>query len=196
MSDVWLGKAPPMGAGRDATHVAVVPAVASEELRPGTHVGVYGNGGRASIWAEPHIGIVDPYLATPVKPGERFYLCLYPRSVTGLRHVYTHPALDDEDDVKVAESEKWLRNFIASADCPGYDTVIAAAVGDHHKNDGGDNGYTCSELADYGDGEKYLHFGGRDAHGEIPPEFWDHVEIVTGRPIPNDKRAKHFSCSC
>ena len=43
------------------------------------------------------------------------------------------------------------------------------------------------------DGE-YLHFDGRDAHGVIPPEFWDHVENYTGKPCP--LRATYFSCSC
>lgn len=187
MSDVWLGKTPPAGADRDATHVAVVPMVAQEKLKPGTHVGAIGEG-KASSFAEEKIGIVDPFLTAPVEYGERFYLCLYPRSVSGLRHVYTHPALDGVDKLKASESERWLRDFIAKSDCPGYNTVIAAAVGDHEKNNGND-GYNYTSN----DGE-YLHFNGSDAYGEIPPEFWDHVEIVTGKKIT--KRATYFSCSC
>jgi hypothetical protein len=44
--------------------------------------------------------------------------------------------------------------------------------------------------------EGYLNFVGRDAHGEIPPEFWDHVEVVTEKKIPTNKRASYFSCGC
>jgi hypothetical protein len=61
---------------------------------------------------------------------------------------------------------------------------------------------TGGALEDYGygasyrnDGE-YLFFAGRDAHGEIPPEFWDHVEVVTGKKIGPEDRAQYFSCSC
>jgi hypothetical protein len=35
---------------------------------------------------------------------------------------------------------------------------------------------------------------GRDASGQIPPEFWDHLEIVTG--VKQNKRPNYFSCSC
>ena len=38
------------------------------------------------------VGIVDPFLKEPVEPGERFYIFLFPNTVTGLRHVWTHPA--------------------------------------------------------------------------------------------------------
>jgi hypothetical protein len=48
-----------------------------------------------------------------------------------------------------------------------------------------------------GDGwspDEYLHFDGEDAHGEIPDEFWTHLEVVTGERPPY--RPKYFSCSC
>ncbi len=77
------------GSARDAVHIAVAPVIATTVLEPGQHVGVVD--GVASKLAE-HIGIVDPYLTYPVLPGQRFWLFLYPNTVTSLRHVWTHPA--------------------------------------------------------------------------------------------------------
>jgi hypothetical protein len=42
--------------------------------------------------------------------------------------------------------------------------------------------------------DEYMHFDGRDAHGEIPPEFWQHVEIVLG--YKPEHSPSSFSCSC
>ena len=39
---------------------------------------------------------MDPFLSDPVQPGQRYWLCLYPQTVTTLRHVWTHPAFADE----------------------------------------------------------------------------------------------------
>jgi len=193
--------------GRDAVHVAVIAVVADSKLAPGQDVGlltgIAPNGEKfASAKPDEKIGIVDPFLKSMVWPNQRFWLYLYPRTITGLSHKWTHPAFPEDTPgttyaapAQKLSSEQWLRDFVKRADCPDYDTVLAAAVGDHEKNrkpeedPAGYEGYFSSNN----DGE-YLYFGGRDAHGEIPPEFWDHVEIVTGRKI--EKRAKYFTCSC
>ena len=184
---------------RDAIHIAVFPATAGHELEPGQHVGL--KDGRAT-GLKPLLGIVDPFLKGTVPAGAHFWLFLYPNTVTGMRHHWSLAAFDGHPGQPVAStsieaSEKWLRDFIASADCPSYEVVMAAAVGEHKKNadpsndpDGYPNYYNSQN-----DGE-YLHFGGRDAHGDIPPEFWDHVEVVSGQKIPSGWRARHFSCSC
>jgi hypothetical protein len=175
-------------AGRDAIHLAVEPVVAGESLKPGDDVSI--KDGQAMLAFGPDsnapVGIVDPFLRIGVEPGDRFWLVVYPRTITSLRHVWTHPAFPEEqkNDAKQttvrntkAKSEAWLRNFIARSDCPTYEDVIAAAV----------------DPPEFWS-DDYLHFHGQDAHGSIPPEFWDHVEIVTG--LRCRKRPSYFSCSC
>jgi hypothetical protein len=83
---------------RDAIHIAVAPVTAAEKLLPGQHVGFVndpdrpGNTEIVGMWAEEKIGIVDPFLVNAIEEGERFWLFLYPNTITSLRHVWTHPA--------------------------------------------------------------------------------------------------------
>lgn len=82
---------------RDAIHFALAPVVGSRKsgvMMPGTHVGLDANG--EADMAKVKIGIVDPFLTSPVNPGQRFWLFLYPNTVTGLRHQWTHPAFGEE----------------------------------------------------------------------------------------------------
>ncbi len=78
-------------ARRDAIHVAVAPVEAAEELGPGRHVALRA-GKAVHATGDDGIGIVDPFLRAPVLPGQRFWLFLYPNTITSLRHVWTHPA--------------------------------------------------------------------------------------------------------
>lgn len=89
-------------AGRDAVHVAVAPVEAGEELLSGEEVGVDIDGKAYNAFARgiKPLGIVDPFLLScKVMPSQRFWLCLYPGTVTSLRHVWSHPAFQ----VKVPE---------------------------------------------------------------------------------------------
>ena len=176
--------------GRDAVHVAVISAEAGSLLTPGQHVGRLTGATDDHLtvgYASEPIGIVDPFLQAYVQKGQRFWLYLYPRTITSLRHNWTHPAFADAPvntsysppSQKLA-SEQWLRDFVERSDCPGYEAVVAAAIGD--------------EAERWND--EYLHFSGQEAHGAIPREFWDHIEVVTGQKIPQEKRASYFSCSC
>lgn len=87
---VKIGQLAEASAGRDAIHVAIAPVVAAERLEPGTHVGFWPDGSVGCC--KGPLGIVDPFLSQPVSRGERFYMFLYPNTITGLRHVWTHPA--------------------------------------------------------------------------------------------------------
>lgn len=80
---------------RDAIHIAIAPVTAAVRLAPGDHVGFFREGNLdlfAHCDRSRTIGIVDPFLTADVEPGQRFWLFLYPGTVTGLRHVWTHPA--------------------------------------------------------------------------------------------------------
>jgi len=74
---------------RDAIHIAVAPVKAAQQLTPGEHVGLVGINTVAPC--DKNIGIVDPFLTRIVEPDERFYLFLYPTTITSLRHVWVHP---------------------------------------------------------------------------------------------------------
>lgn len=173
---------------RDAIHLAVEPVQATTNLGPGAHVNAKGEP------KEPFIGIVDPFLREIVRPGDWFWLVVYPRQIHSLRHVWTHPDFPSEEgrDLEAwvnraakdqkEESEKWLREFCTRGDGPGNYHTLLAGIEDHLTNVWGDR--------------DYVHFDGTDAHGEIPPELWIHASNVLGIPIPEDKRATGFSCSC
>lgn len=80
---------------RDAIHIAVAPVTAAEPLQPGQHVGFVASDTEhvgTTDSSDCHIGIVDPFLKQAVNKGERFWLYLYPNTVTSLRHYWTHPA--------------------------------------------------------------------------------------------------------
>lgn len=177
---------------RDAVHFAVVPVIASEPLVRGQRVKLTRDTKDHVSPAETndYIGIVDPFLyREEVERGCKFFMVLKPGSVTSMRHHWNSPDFSAATDAE--SSERWLRNFIESSDMPEYDVVMAAAVGDPVSDiDGYGRAYSV-----HGSGEdSYLLFNGRDAHCEIPDEFWDHVEMVTGRRVP--VRVSSFSCSC
>lgn len=160
---------------RDAIHLAVLPVIAAQVLSPGDHVNEQGEVVRTGTG----LGIVDPFLKDNVLPGERFWLVIYPRVITSLRHVWTHPALPDESTGQAPlfnkeDSERWLREFIAGATYADYEEVIAAALDS--------------------EGSEYVMISGSDASGLIPTEFWYHLSVVSGRAVRGT--ANYFSCSC
>jgi hypothetical protein len=187
------GLLPDDAGGRDAVHVAVFSAVSDEKLRPGQDVAIAENG-ISDVKVAPRgelVGIVDPFLKTPVAPGARFWVYLYPRSITGLSHRWAHPAFEETATTYVTpatklSSEQWLRDFCARSNCPRYDTVMRVIKEGSFSDD---DGY----ISGYIDGD-CMHFGGQDASGEIPTEFWVHAENVIGQKAK--LKPNYFSCSC
>lgn len=183
---------------RDAIHLAVFPVEAHERLRPGDHV--YLRQDRKAAYStgpdDDGVGIVDPFITDRYVPaGDWFWLIVYPRQISSLRHVWEHPAfpaselidLDatDRDARAIAAdnslrakdaSERWLRWFCSEAvGHINFDTVIAKAIAS--KNEG------------------YLTMPD-DASGPIPREFWHHLGIYTDDSFDPDLQAEYFSCYC
>ncbi len=91
-----LGKLIEGTAFRDAVHVAVAPVEAGEIVHPGDRVWLRDDGTVSISTVGDHkaVGVVDPFLeeATAVPKGAKFWLFLFPGTVTSLRHSWTHPA--------------------------------------------------------------------------------------------------------
>ncbi len=84
---------------RDAVHIAIAPVMAGCDLEPGDGVGLIGPPGDCELVGpvgRNNIGIVDPFLAEGVKAGQRFWLCLFPGTITSLRHLWTHSAFTEK----------------------------------------------------------------------------------------------------
>ena len=102
-----LGQLVPVGENRrDAVHIAIAPVTADQDLIVGSHVGLKpGTTDLVGYFPSTAVGIVDPFLTERVvKKGQRFWLFLYPGTVTSLRHVWTHPAFTAAYHQKQKES--------------------------------------------------------------------------------------------
>lgn len=167
---------------RDAVHIAIAPVVAAERLSPGQHIGFSDPGDTEMVGsrAANHIGIVDPFLSAPVYAGERFWMLLYPQTVTGMRHEWEHPAFQAAENSEKAKSEAWLRNLAIRTDRT-YEFLLEAG-------------------AEAASGET-SPYGGDDTSAEILNEnkadFFYHYEVVTGKRVTKeDQEGVYFRCAC
>ena len=177
---------------RDAIHVAVAPMVAGELVGPGWRVGIVD--GKAFREQGPNetrkgdktieaVGIVDPYLDTGhVRMGQRFWLFLFPGSVTSLRHEWTHPAFVD------------AKPAVPASITAAHDRIAELAEG---------IGLSVDELmegaADYAEREDHTYMGENERYKDFTHErwqqFWDDYEAVTGKKGKRED-GHFFSCSC
>lgn len=174
--------------GRDAVHVAVVSAIAGQTLRPGDDVGfktptATAVGEQEAFIDGAPLGIVDPFIKGFVEKGKRFWLYLYPRTITGLRHQWTHPAFPEAVEGESygtpgekLKSQRWITEWADQYGVTFTDMVEAAKQ--HLKT--GD--YFCR--------------GGTFEGERVPDEFWDHFQIVTGMFVNSIDRDSFFTCSC
>jgi hypothetical protein len=136
----------------------------------------------------PVIGIIDPFLQTiaGLAKGARVWLWLYPGTITGLRHDWTCPAVDEvqkaAEAAKVAatkeEHEKWLRDF-AVRNKLSYDELVkeAASTGGYVVSSDGNFPYSLD-------------------HDERE-QFWEHLEAMTDKTFnAHHRQSIVWSCSC
>lgn len=174
MSELKLGQIITTPQNRDAIHVAVAPVTAYENLFPGQHVGlVEGGCTHATLGSKP-IGVVDPYLRYSVLKGEMFWLFLYPQTVTGLRHDWSHPAFVESVDGK-ADAEKWVQAFCES------------------------HGFDFSTIKE--DARKGEFYAGQDLeYDQLAAEretLYAKLTILTGETYTPDLiKNAYFRCSC
>lgn len=175
---------------RDAIHMALAPVVADEEIVPGQHIGLKADG-TASGHSAKAIGIVDPFLTSNIRKGQRFYLWLYPNTITSLHHHWSHPAFGDTPPFKTA-----IEASDRGAESRRIIEAIAGQCGVSYKR--------LMESAerwvdDSGNYTGYTHMGENEDYKDVDDWglFWKHYEIVTGETIPDSvPRHSFFSCSC
>lgn len=178
MSNIPLGKLIEGEQNRDAIHVAIAPVIAAERLAPGWHIGL-NEAGKASALAAP-IGIVDPFLKESVSTGAQFWMMLYPGTITGLRHEWTHPALGGLVVSSHLEAKSWLHAFADKWNFKYSDMIDEAQRHGGFVVADGIDLHSASEL-DPGDEEK----------------FWKCIEAVTGKSFGGEHRREFgWSCSC
>jgi hypothetical protein len=174
------------GCGRDAIHLAVEPVVAACLLKPGSHVGLLADG-RAGVVEKP-LGIVDPFLGNYVQPGERFWLVVYPRQITSLRHVWSHPEFPENSvpaAAKYGYDEQWIRAFAEEVGI-SYTVLMDAAEAWVESKKHAENIW----------GGEYLCLGGLLEGKYVPEGFWTHYEAVTHTEVEEEHRGSFFRCAC
>jgi hypothetical protein len=155
-------------------HFAVAPMVAAMRLTPGQHVGADGT------TSDP-IGIVDPFLRIAVDPGERFWMVLYPNTITSLRHEWVHPAMD-ECEAERQTARDSLAEF-ASREGLSFDELMSGLNYAHEHNDSvvcfpSDINYSIQESE--------------------APDVWRAYCLYTGKKMPIHEiiEATTFRCAC
>ena len=172
-------------AERDAIHLAVEPMIAGEYLVRGQRIRIEGKFAFDAMDREPDaVAIVDPFLDEEgVSKGQRFWAIVLPRTITSLRHVWSHPAFPEAGAVAAPAptnskeaSKAWITTFANSVGMT-YDTLM-------------DGAERYVKRGDY-------VTGGSELEGEyVPDEFWFHYCHVTGKEVPADQQDNFFSCAC
>lgn len=177
-------------ADRDAVHVAVVPLITAVWLTPGTHVGRNKDGFLTDKTNEK-LGIVDPFLSPAtlrIPPGTRVWLFLYPKTVTGMRHHWKHPAFPDPVPVIAEPPAPSLDPiFKEVADIVGVSVDRLLSDADEHAADG-----------------DYIYKGMDEDYKNVPARKWDQFWVAWSelrrRRIPDDgyggRASNFYSCSC
>ncbi len=173
--------------GRDAIHLACEPVTAGEAIVPGQDISVKdGVAWTSGKW----VGIADPFIEMTIQKGARFLCVIYPRKITSLRHVWSHPDFPDHS-AEMRGSPEWGRKMMAE--------WIATAT---HRDDDDDYSYfgdlqgaspeDLIEAMKAGD-----YFSSGNYEGGVPNELWTYFEAITGESADKYRdKGFYFSCSC
>ena len=186
MEPIKLGEKLKGGEQRDAIHIAVLPVIVDEEYMCAGEQAKLAYGTTNTVrrampdYGGYHgLGVIDPFLKDNVRRGDKVWLFLYPQTITGLRHDWTHPAIDNPPKPS-SEAERWLRDFADRWNFD-YDDMVSAAI------DGEDSVITARGIDLHGSGEL----------GEDLSLFWQHVSELTKKTFTEEHKAKViWSCSC
>ena len=164
---------------RDAVHFALAPVIAAHKMDAGDHVGLNESGEASEEFAP--IGIIDPFLTSAVKKGQRCWLFLYPGSIKSLRHEWTHDAFKHPGRTAKDASEAWMRRW-----------AVENMGDDYYDGDGkrpDEDAYSDAIRAGHD-----LNIGPYEsARDSINDEWWGHWENITGC---KGQRGEYFSCAC
>jgi hypothetical protein len=190
-NEAKLGTVPKGDEGRDAVHVAIVPVRAAESLAAGWPVKMNATNEAVACHDDDEaIGVVDPFRPLddrPVAKGSWFWLCLYPKTITGLRHVWEHPSLPvtlppSTPAADKAVSETWLKAYV-SKHCEYWDNRDDKGYGEFLAH------VQCREIFYYGSD----CYGLDDVYDA--DELFHHLGVVLGKRI-DASYFETFTCSC
>jgi hypothetical protein len=166
---------------RDSVHVCCGDAIAAERLAPGMHVKLDSDQ-RTARECKPDQGqgIVDPFLKSVVKPGEHFYIWVYPGRVGALHHAWEHPDFPPMSSIKIVNEPSVIPKPLTSAE--QYLTNYAAMTGRtmmdviKEANRNLDEGTKYDSIFDEKPSEKFWsafkEVTGRDRYGDgINPSY-------------------------
>jgi len=143
------------------------------------------------------VGIVDPFLKAPVQRGERFWLVVYPRQIKSLRHVWSHPAFEDEPErlTIIEQKKEFIKELDGTNVSRRWIESFAQEVGLEYDDlmDGARSWVGSQKDGTWGE---YLNKGPLLEGTTVPDEFWRHYEKVTGETVEQAHRGSFFTCSC
>lgn len=184
-----------------------------QRLWPGEAVGINPKTGIASTRHRPHVGIDDPFFGLKpidrggewardsygdgaIEEGDHVWIMLFPRTITGLRHLWEHPDLPlpkEEAPVSPEEAEATETYRAIDRMFSDSDEII--------ERQADELGLTVEEVLEAArdyvdtDGGSYICEGGRFEGCRLVPDFWRAFKDVTGKE-PISENAGFWSCSC
>lgn len=184
---------------RDAIHIAVIQVTAGMHIEAGDHLRIVDDKAYPCD-PEEGPGIADPFLTDTVKPDEKIWLVIYPRKITSLRHVWSHPDFAEETQTLAAPtiSEEQYEEARALLGDPiplakkqmaedaeemevSYDWLMAACA-DAYK---GDYSYQMHpDSNEKGEGMS------------VPSRVFDNYRIIMKIDKTVPKKEWYFTCSC